>query len=96
MGDRLRRACEKWDARVGLEGWEWRSLGREDKGAPQRSLWRVLSPATAASHRPLLLLCPQGHANAVSCLCVSEDRRWVATADRGPDALIVVWDSFSG
>uniref|UniRef100_A0A8C9L5U7 Cilia- and flagella-associated protein 251 n=1 Tax=Pavo cristatus TaxID=9049 RepID=A0A8C9L5U7_PAVCR len=38
----------------------------------------------------------QGHANAVSCLCVSEDRRWVATADQGPDPLVIVWDAFSG
>ncbi|NWS13356.1 CF251 protein, partial [Pachyramphus minor] len=38
----------------------------------------------------------QGHANVISCLCVSEDKRWVATADRGPNALIIVWDTFSG
>ncbi|NWR08668.1 CF251 protein, partial [Paradoxornis webbianus] len=38
----------------------------------------------------------QGHTNVISCLCVSENKRWVATADRGPDALIMVWDSYSG
>uniref|UniRef100_A0A674HDY2 Cilia- and flagella-associated protein 251 n=1 Tax=Taeniopygia guttata TaxID=59729 RepID=A0A674HDY2_TAEGU len=32
----------------------------------------------------------QGHTNVISCLCVSEDKRWVATADKGPDALIIV------
>jgi|MDSV01.2.fsa_nt_gb cilia- and flagella-associated protein 251 len=38
----------------------------------------------------------QGHCNPITTCCVSEDKRWIATADAGADALIVVWDSITG
>lgn len=38
----------------------------------------------------------QGHANAISACCVSEDKRWIVTADVGPDPMLVVWDSHTG
>jgi len=31
--------------------------------------------------------------NPTTAVCVSKDKRWIATADSGPDSMIVVWDS---
>jgi hypothetical protein len=31
--------------------------------------------------------------NPITAVCVSKDKRWIATADSGEDSMIVVWDS---
>ncbi|XP_055017963.1 cilia- and flagella-associated protein 251 [Boleophthalmus pectinirostris] len=36
----------------------------------------------------------QGHSQNLSCVCVSNDRRWIVTAD--PSPMIIIWDSYSG
>ena len=38
----------------------------------------------------------QGHCNEIVATCVSEDKKWIATADSGLDSVIVVWDSLTG
>jgi len=37
----------------------------------------------------------QGHCNQVNCCVVSPDKKWIITADRGKDSLMVVWDSLT-
>lgn len=38
----------------------------------------------------------QGHANPITCTCVSEDKRWLVTGDRGKDSMVIVWDTYTG
>ncbi|XP_065682743.1 cilia- and flagella-associated protein 251 isoform X1 [Hydra vulgaris] len=36
----------------------------------------------------------QGHQNSISAICVSVDKKWLVTADIGPNSLLIVWDTF--
>ena len=38
----------------------------------------------------------QGHCNPITSTCVSPDKKWIASADAGPDSVIVIWDSETG
>ncbi|KAK6192834.1 hypothetical protein SNE40_004236 [Patella caerulea] len=38
----------------------------------------------------------QGHTNAITCTCVSEDKKWLVTGDKGEDAMVIVWDTTTG
>lgn len=38
----------------------------------------------------------QGHVNPISATGVSKDKKWIVTADTGPDSMMVVWERESG
>ncbi|CAM9642998.1 unnamed protein product [Hapterophycus canaliculatus] len=38
----------------------------------------------------------QGHCNCICAVAVSDNKKWVVTADAGQDSMLVVWDTSSG
>ncbi|XP_025089746.1 cilia- and flagella-associated protein 251-like isoform X2 [Pomacea canaliculata] len=37
----------------------------------------------------------QAHLNPITCVCVSEDKRWLVTGDKGVDSMVNVWDTYT-
>ena len=61
------------------------------------SLARALGPNNKSSYSEANVTCCYYlfQCNAIACTCVSEDRRWIATADSGKDSMVIIWDSFT-
>ncbi|XP_070205737.1 cilia- and flagella-associated protein 251-like isoform X2 [Littorina saxatilis] len=38
----------------------------------------------------------QGHLNPITCSCISDDKRWLVTGEKGRDAMVNVWDTYTG
>jgi cilia- and flagella-associated protein 251 len=44
-------------------------------------------------HRKQTVL--QGHCNIISCCAIDKTKRWIVTADSGPESIMVIWDSWT-
>ncbi len=38
----------------------------------------------------------QGHAHSIVATAVSANKRWIVSADIGPNNTLIVWDSYTG
>jgi WD40 repeat protein/Ca2+-binding EF-hand superfamily protein len=38
----------------------------------------------------------QGHCNAISATCVSADKKFIVTADKGEDSMVIIWNAKTG
>lgn len=38
----------------------------------------------------------QGHVNPITATAVSKDKKWIVTADTGPDSMMVIWEATTG
>ncbi|WAR02599.1 CF251-like protein [Mya arenaria] len=54
---------------------------------------RVLN-LTDNTRKVIMYTC--AHSNPITCTCVSEDKRWLVTGDRGKDSMVIVWDTYTG
>uniref|UniRef100_A0A0L8HB67 Cilia- and flagella-associated protein 251 n=1 Tax=Octopus bimaculoides TaxID=37653 RepID=A0A0L8HB67_OCTBM len=37
----------------------------------------------------------QGHANSITCIYVSQNKKWLVTADKGKDSAVIIWDTYT-
>ncbi|XP_036369250.1 cilia- and flagella-associated protein 251-like isoform X1 [Octopus sinensis] len=37
----------------------------------------------------------QGHANSIICIYVSQNKKWLVTADKGKDSAVIIWDTYT-
>ena len=38
----------------------------------------------------------QGHTHVITTCAISQDKKWIVTADAGPESILVIWDSQTG